>query len=131
MAAQLLTPPTGSAAARVFGLAVPIAVLGDLIGLGGAEFRLPVLADPLGYSVRQAVPLNLAVSLATIAASLAMWTLQWTTDLHSPFRPRSSVKQIFSGGQSLLSQHSYGQPQMPTWQIARKVPLLVSPHLFW
>lgn len=46
--------------------AVPIALLGGLIGLGGAEFRLPVLAGPLGYPARQAVPLNLAVSLVTI-----------------------------------------------------------------
>ncbi|MFN6571300.1 sulfite exporter TauE/SafE family protein [Dendronalium sp. ChiSLP03b] len=52
--------------------AVPIGVLGGLIGLGGAEFRLPVLAGVLSYSVRQAVPLNLAVSLVTIAASLAI-----------------------------------------------------------
>lgn len=46
--------------------AVPIALLGGLIGLGGAEFRLPVLAGPLGYPARQAIPLNLAVSLITI-----------------------------------------------------------------
>jgi uncharacterized membrane protein YfcA len=46
--------------------AVPIALLGGLMGLGGAEFRLPVLAGPLGYPARQAVPLNLAVSLVTI-----------------------------------------------------------------
>jgi uncharacterized membrane protein YfcA len=46
--------------------AVPIALLGGLIGLGGAEFRLPVLAGPLGYPARQAAPLNLAVSLVTI-----------------------------------------------------------------
>lgn len=50
--------------------AIPIAILGGLIGLGGAEFRLPVLAGPLGYSARKAVPLNLAVSLTTIIASL-------------------------------------------------------------
>lgn len=52
--------------------AVPIGMLGGLIGLGGAEFRLPVLAGILSYSARQAVPLNLAVSLVTIAASLAI-----------------------------------------------------------
>lgn len=50
--------------------AIPIAILGGLIGLGGAEFRLPVLAGPLGYSARKAIPLNLAVSLTTIIASL-------------------------------------------------------------
>jgi uncharacterized membrane protein YfcA len=48
-----------------------IAVLGGLIGLGGAEFRLPVLIGALGFAVRQAVPLNLLVSLATILVSLA------------------------------------------------------------
>ncbi|MCC5665252.1 hypothetical protein LC653_15335 [Nostoc sp. CHAB 5784] len=55
-----------------FVYAVPIGLLGGLIGLGGAEFRLPVLAGKLGYSVRQAVPLNLAISLITIAASLVI-----------------------------------------------------------
>lgn len=52
--------------------AVPIGALGGLIGLGGAEFRLPVLAGVLGDAARQAVPLNLAISLITIAASLAI-----------------------------------------------------------
>ena len=52
--------------------AVPIAMLGGLIGLGGAEFRLPVLAGPLGYSVRSAVPLNLAVSMVTIVTAIAI-----------------------------------------------------------
>jgi uncharacterized membrane protein YfcA len=50
----------------------PIAILGGLIGLGGAEFRLPVLAGPLRYPARQAVPLNLAVSFVTVLASLAI-----------------------------------------------------------
>lgn len=42
------------------------------MGLGGAEFRLPVLAGLLHYSARQAVPLNLAVSLVTIAVALVI-----------------------------------------------------------
>lgn len=50
--------------------AVPIGLLGGLIGLGGAEFRLPVLAGVLKYSVSQAVPLNLAVSMVTLFVSL-------------------------------------------------------------
>lgn len=58
------------AAVRAFFWSVPIAVLGGLIGLGGAEFRLPVLVGALGHAARAAVPLNLAISLATIAASL-------------------------------------------------------------
>lgn len=52
--------------------AVPIGLLGGLIGLGGAEFRLPVLAGPLRYSPRQAVPLNLAISLVTVAAAFVI-----------------------------------------------------------
>ena len=52
--------------------AIPIALLGGLIGLGGAEFRLPVLAGPLGYPARRAVPLNLAVSLATLLTALVI-----------------------------------------------------------
>lgn len=55
-----------------FIFAVPIAILGGLIGLGGAEFRLPVLVGPLGYAPRRAVPLNLSVSIVTIAASLVI-----------------------------------------------------------
>lgn len=50
--------------------AMPIGLLGGLIGLGGAEFRLPVLVGLLEYPTRQAVPLNLAVSLVTIVVSL-------------------------------------------------------------
>lgn len=69
MAAQEGTVrPNRSQLAFVF--AVPIAVLGGLIGLGGAEFRLPVLAGPLRYTAKQAVPLNLAISLITVITSL-------------------------------------------------------------
>lgn len=49
---------------------LPIGMVGGLIGLGGAEFRLPVLAGPLGYRARQAVALNLAVTLVTVVAAL-------------------------------------------------------------
>ncbi len=52
--------------------AIPIAMLGGLIGLGGAEFRLPVLAGPLKYSAKQAAPLNLAISLITLLTALAI-----------------------------------------------------------
>jgi uncharacterized protein len=82
----LPTPPDRGAV-KAFGFAVPIAILGGLIGLGGAEFRLPVLAGPLGYSPRQAVPLNLAVSLVTIAASLAIRSRSLTLAPVEPFAP--------------------------------------------
>lgn len=52
------------------GFGMLIAILGGLMGLGGAEFRLPVLIGVFGFAVRRAVPLNLLVSLATILVSL-------------------------------------------------------------
>ncbi|MEW6637413.1 MAG: sulfite exporter TauE/SafE family protein [Actinomycetota bacterium] len=48
----------------------PIGLLGGLIGLGGAEFRLPVLAGVFGYAARRAVALNLAISLVTVVSAL-------------------------------------------------------------
>jgi uncharacterized protein len=48
----------------------PIGLLGGLIGLGGAEFRLPVLAGVFGYKARHAVALNLAISLITVVSAL-------------------------------------------------------------
>jgi uncharacterized membrane protein YfcA len=64
---------------RAFGFGVPIGTLGGLIGLGGAEFRLPVLTGVLGYRPRQAVAVNLAVSLITVvaAAGIRGGTLSW------------------------------------------------------
>jgi uncharacterized membrane protein YfcA len=70
-----------------FAFAVPIAILGGLIGLGGAEFRLPVLAGPLRYAVRQAVPLNLAVSIITIIASLLIRSRSLSLAPVAPFTP--------------------------------------------
>lgn len=63
-------PPATRRPLFAFLAAIPIALLGGLIGLGGAEFRLPVLAGPLRYAAKQAVPLNLAISLVTLATSL-------------------------------------------------------------
>jgi uncharacterized protein len=48
----------------------PIGLLGGLIGLGGAEFRLPVLAGVFGYAARRAVALNLAISFVTVVSAL-------------------------------------------------------------
>jgi uncharacterized protein len=48
----------------------PIGLVGGLIGLGGAEFRLPVLVGVFGYAARLAVALNLAISLITVVSAL-------------------------------------------------------------
>jgi uncharacterized membrane protein YfcA len=57
---------------RAFGWCVPIGGLGGLIGLGGGEFRLPVLMHGIGFDARAAVPLNLLISLVTLAFALAV-----------------------------------------------------------
>ena len=61
-------PPARRLLAFLYG--APIGALGGLIGLGGAEFRLPVLKAVFHYSTRRAIALNLAVSLVTLVASL-------------------------------------------------------------
>lgn len=63
-------------AALAFGAAVPIATLGGMIGLGEAKFRLPALAGSLGYAARRAAPLNLLVSLTTLAAARTLGMLR-------------------------------------------------------
>jgi uncharacterized membrane protein YfcA len=76
-------------------MAMPIATLGGLIGLGGAEFRLPVLIGPLGYTARQAVPLNHAVSLVTIATSLLIRSRSLSL---APVMPFASVVGVLIAG---------------------------------
>ena len=70
-----------------FATAIPIAILGGLIGLGGAEFRLPVLMGRLRYSAKQAVPLNLSVSLVTIVVSLLIRGWSLSPESLQPFFP--------------------------------------------
>ena len=47
-----------------------IGTLGGLIGLGGVEFRLPVLVGVFRFSTLEAVIFNKAMSLAVVAAAL-------------------------------------------------------------
>jgi uncharacterized protein len=46
-----------------------VAILGGLIGLGGAEFRLPILIGAFAMFPHRAVRTNLLISLATLATS--------------------------------------------------------------
>lgn len=48
----------------------PIGCLGGLIGLGGAEFRLPALTRVFGYKAVEAVSINLSTVAAALAARL-------------------------------------------------------------
>jgi uncharacterized membrane protein YfcA len=47
-----------------------VGILGGLIGLGGAEFRLPLLIGLFGFAALEAVILNKAMSLMVVAAAL-------------------------------------------------------------
>ena len=47
-----------------------IGVLGGMIGLGGAEFRLPLLIGVFGFVALQAVVLNKAMSLVVVVTAL-------------------------------------------------------------
>jgi uncharacterized membrane protein YfcA len=48
-----------------------IGTLGGLIGLGGAEFRLPLLISVFAFVALQAVIVNKAISLVVVASALA------------------------------------------------------------
>ena len=53
-----------------FGGGAMIGALGGLIGLGGAEFRLPLLIGAFRFGALQAVILNKAMSLVVVASAL-------------------------------------------------------------
>ncbi|MDY0194590.1 MAG: sulfite exporter TauE/SafE family protein [Sulfurovaceae bacterium] len=54
-----------------------IGILGGLIGLGGAEFRLPVLTFIFEFSTIHAVIINLIISWITVASSLIFRWESW------------------------------------------------------
>lgn len=54
----------------VFGSGALIGILGGLIGLGGAEFRLPLLIGLFGFASLEAVILNKTMSLIVVASAL-------------------------------------------------------------
>jgi len=53
-----------------FGAGALIGSRGGLIGLGGAEFRLPVLIGVFHFAAREAVIINKAMSLIVVASAL-------------------------------------------------------------
>jgi uncharacterized membrane protein YfcA len=68
-----------------------VGLVGGLIGLGGAEYRLPLLLGPFGFPPLQAVILNKALSLVVVATALPArgigvpWELvgeQWITGVN-------------------------------------------------
>jgi uncharacterized protein len=57
-------------APAAFGAGAAVGVLGGMIGLGGAEFRLPLLIGLFGFAALAAVIVNKAMSLAVVLAAL-------------------------------------------------------------
>jgi uncharacterized protein len=60
--------------AAAFGSGAVIGTLGGLIGLGGAEFRLPVLISLFGFRGLEAVILNKMTSVVVVATALPFRT---------------------------------------------------------
>ncbi|WP_411070550.1 TSUP family transporter [Streptomyces sp. cmx-4-25] len=54
----------------MFGAGAAIGALGGMIGLGGAEFRLPLLIGLFGFAALSAVILNEAMSLVVVLVAL-------------------------------------------------------------
>ncbi|MBN2631618.1 MAG: sulfite exporter TauE/SafE family protein [Rhodobacteraceae bacterium] len=70
-----------------FGLGTVVGTAGGLVGLGGAEFRLPALVGALRFTARQAVPINLVSSFAVLAAAFPFRAGSVPLDLIAPHGP--------------------------------------------
>jgi uncharacterized protein len=70
MTAQLEADRGKTQGAAAFASGATVGALGGLIGLGGAEFRLPLLIGAFRFAALDAVILNKAVSLVVVAAAL-------------------------------------------------------------
>ncbi|MEA4957583.1 hypothetical protein SDC9_30482 [bioreactor metagenome] len=67
-----------------FVIGAPIACLGGLIGLGGAEFRLPFLLKTFNKTAKKAVALNMLVSLITVVSAIYFRTQNFDTSIIVP-----------------------------------------------
>ncbi|RXE51769.1 MULTISPECIES: sulfite exporter TauE/SafE family protein [Pseudomonas fluorescens group] len=65
-----MAPKERRAKPVVFTSGAVIGALGGLIGLGGAEFRLPLLIGLFGFGALEAIILNKAMSLVVVASAL-------------------------------------------------------------
>jgi uncharacterized membrane protein YfcA len=70
MVTPSIESPVVRSAPAAFGGGAVIGALGGLIGLGGAEFRLPLLIGAFRFAALQAVILNKAMSLIVVASAL-------------------------------------------------------------
>ncbi len=68
------SPTAHRSLAGAFGAGAGVGALGGLIGLGGAEFRLPLLISLFRFPPLEAVIINKAMSLVVVAAALVFRT---------------------------------------------------------
>lgn len=78
-----------------FGTGVIIGLLGGLIGLGGAEFRLPLLIGSFGFAALEAVILNKAMSLVVVTSALPFRF--GTVPLHTMLEHGSVIITLLAG----------------------------------
>jgi uncharacterized membrane protein YfcA len=67
-----------------FAIGGPIGCLGGLIGLGGAEFRLPFLLKTFSKPAKKAVALNMLISLITVVSAIYFRSLNFDITLIVP-----------------------------------------------
>ena len=70
LAANRASDRLGRSPVAAFAAGAAVGVLGGMIGLGGAEFRLPLLIGLFGFAALQAVILNKVMSLAVVLTAL-------------------------------------------------------------
>ena len=85
-----------------FGGGAVVGLLGGLVGLGGAEFRLPLLLTGFGFSALAAVIVNKAMSLVVVVAAIParLTAVPWSEVADE----RSAVVNLLAG--SLLASRS-------------------------
>lgn len=69
----------------IFLAGAAIGVLGGMIGLGGAEFRLPLLIGVFGFAALQAVIMNKALSLIVVITALPVRLFTFPLGELSPY----------------------------------------------
>lgn len=84
--------------ALAFGIGTAVGSAGGLIGIGGAEFRLPALVGALRFTAREAVAANLVASFIVLAAALPFRAGAAPWDAIAPHLP--SVLGMLAGSMS-------------------------------
>ncbi len=109
---------------RAFGWCVPIGALAGLIGLGGGEFRLPVLMHSVGFGAESAVPINLTVSLVTL--TFALGTRSGVVSLADVVPHGAEIAGLAAGG---MIAALYGNPlvqRLTSESLVRMIAILLA-----